>query len=142
MAQRSDYHGPLTDSRRWDHITLRPDDMIIVTPPKSGTTWMQTIVALLISGDPDVDPELSVKMPWIDIRFRPIAEIADRLDAMPNRRCMKSHTPMDGCPWTIRPSTSVCFAILWMRIFPFETTCATCPCHCWTIGTLTTTPTT
>lgn len=98
MADRKLYLGPLTDSRRWDHIALRPDDVIVVTPPKCGTTWMQTIVALLFTGDPEVEPELSIKMPWVDIRFREICEVAERLEAMTQRRCMKSHTPIDGLP--------------------------------------------
>ncbi|MBO6886272.1 MAG: sulfotransferase domain-containing protein, partial [Marivita sp.] len=42
--------------------------------------------------------ELSVKMPWVDIRIREMAEVADRLEAMTHRRSMKSHTPMDGLP--------------------------------------------
>ncbi|PWL34902.1 MAG: hypothetical protein DCO97_11695, partial [Marivita sp. XM-24bin2] len=98
MTQRKLYLGPLTDSRRWDMVTIRSDDVIVVTPPKSGTTWMQTIVALLLSGDPDIEPELSVKMPWVDIRIREMAEVAARLEAMPHRRSMKSHTPLDGLP--------------------------------------------
>lgn len=98
MTERGLYLGPLTDSRRWDHVAIRPDDVIIVTPPKSGTTWMQTIVALLFTGDPDIEPDLSIKMPWVDIRFREISEVAERLEAMTHRRCMKSHTPMDGLP--------------------------------------------
>ncbi|MCK0149091.1 sulfotransferase domain-containing protein [Marivita sp. S6314] len=92
------YLGPLTDSRRWDRVSIRPDDVIAVTPPKSGTTWMQTIVALLFSGDPDVETNLSVKMPWVDIRVREMSEVAERLDAMTHRRCLKSHTPLDGLP--------------------------------------------
>lgn len=98
MTDRKLYLGPLTDNRRWDRINLRPDDVIVVTPPKCGTTWMQTIVALLLSGDPEVEPELSLKMPWVDIRFREIDEVAARLEAMTQRRSMKSHTPMDGLP--------------------------------------------
>ncbi|MEL7093011.1 MAG: sulfotransferase domain-containing protein [Pseudomonadota bacterium] len=98
MAQRQLYLGPLTDNRRWDHVTVRHDDVIVATPPKCGTTWMQTIVALLLSGDPEVETELSVKMPWVDIRFREITEVAARLEAMTARRCLKSHTPMDGLP--------------------------------------------
>ena len=98
MTDRKLYLGPLTDNRRWDMVTIRHDDVFVVTPPKSGTTWMQTIVALLFSGDPEVETELSVKMPWVDIRIREMAEVADRLEAMPHRRSMKSHTPMDGLP--------------------------------------------
>lgn len=98
MTDRRLYLGPLTDNRRWDSIELRSDDVIVVTPPKSGTTWMQTIVALLFSGDPEIDTQLSQKMPWVDIRFRPIAEVSARINAMPQRRCLKSHTPLDGLP--------------------------------------------
>lgn len=92
------YLGPLTDSRRWDHIRLREDDIIVVTPPKAGTTWMQTIITLLLSGDPGVEPELSLKMPWVDIRFREISEVDARIEAMTGRRSLKSHTPLDGLP--------------------------------------------
>ena len=98
MTRRQLYLGPLTDSRRWDHVAVRPDDIIVVTPPKCGTTWMQTIIALLLSGDPQISPEFSINMPWIDIRFRDIAEVTARLEAMTTRRSMKSHTPMDGLP--------------------------------------------
>lgn len=93
------YVGPLSDNRRWQHVTLRPDDVFVVTPPKCGTTWMQTIVALVLSGDPDVETELSVKMPWIDIRVREIEDVAARVQAMEHRRSFKSHTPMDGIPY-------------------------------------------
>ncbi len=98
MAQRRLYLGPLTDNRRWERVAIRPDDVIVVTPPKCGTTWMQTIVALLLSGDPAVETELSIRMPWVDIRLRDIGEVAERLEAMAERRSMKSHTPMDGVP--------------------------------------------
>lgn len=98
MTTRKLYLGPLTDNRRWEMLDIRPDDVFVVTPPKCGTTWMQTIVALLFSGDPEVDTELSVKMPWVDIRIREMPEVAERLAAMIDRRSMKSHTPMDGLP--------------------------------------------
>ncbi len=98
MTTRKLYLGPLTDNRRWDMVDIRSDDVFVVTPPKCGTTWMQTIVALLLSGDPDVETELSVKMPWVDIRIREMEEVAERLESMTRRRSMKSHTPMDGLP--------------------------------------------
>ena len=98
MTERRPYLGLLTDNRRWDAIALRPDDVIVVAPPKSGTTWMQTIVALLLSGDADVEPDLSISMPWVDIRLRDLSEVSARLEAMTRRRGLKSHTPMDGLP--------------------------------------------
>jgi len=98
MTKRKLYLGPLTDNRRWDMVNIRPDDVIVATPPKCGTTWMQTIVALLLSGDPQVETELSVKMPWVDIRVREMPEVAERLEAMTHRRSLKSHTPLDGLP--------------------------------------------
>ena len=98
MTQRRLYLGPLTDNRRWDVVKIRPDDIIVVTPPKCGTTWMQTIIALLLSGDPDVETDLSIRMPWVDIRLRDLAEITERIATMTHRRCLKSHTPMDGLP--------------------------------------------
>lgn len=94
------YVGGLSDNRRWDMIRLRDDDVFVVTPPKCGTTWMQTIVALLLSGDSDIDTELTVKMPWVDIRLRELNPVAERINAMPGRRSLKSHTPLDGVPYS------------------------------------------
>jgi aryl sulfotransferase len=42
------YRGGLTDSERWDGFAFRPDDVVISTPSKCGTTWLQMICALLI----------------------------------------------------------------------------------------------
>ena len=99
MTDRKLYIGPLTDNRRWDKFKPRPDDVYVVTPPKCGTTWMQTMVALLFFGDPEYETELSMKMPWVDIRIREMDEVAERLEAMTHRRSVKSHTPMDGLPY-------------------------------------------
>lgn len=98
MTRRKLYLGALTDNRRWDSVNIRPDDVIVASPPKCGTTWMQTIIALLFSGDPDVETEVALRMPWVDIRLRELPEVAARLEAMTCRRCLKSHTPMDGLP--------------------------------------------
>lgn len=79
-------------------MNARIGDIVISTPPKSGTTWLQGIVALLISGDPDVDANVTANAPWIDINTRDVSEIMARLDAQPHRRQVKSHTPFDGIP--------------------------------------------
>ena len=61
------YNGKIANPDRWNDFKPRAGDVIVSTPPKSGTTWMQGIRALLISGTPDVDAAVSRNAPWIDI---------------------------------------------------------------------------
>jgi aryl sulfotransferase len=94
-----DYVDPVSDSSRWSAFTPRVGDIVVSTPPKCGTTWAQSILALLISGEPDVDAQISMKSPWIDIKFREISEVMARLEAQDHRRQIKTHTPFDGIPF-------------------------------------------
>jgi len=96
-AQRA-YIGNISDSTRWNDFQPRVGDIVVNTPPKAGTTWTQSILALLISGDPLVDAQTAMKSPWIDIHVREIAEVIARLEAQDHRRHVKSHTPFDGLP--------------------------------------------
>jgi aryl sulfotransferase len=96
-AQR-DYQSNFTDSTRWQSFQPRAGDIVVNTPPKAGTTWTQGILALLISGDPDVDAQTSLKSPWIDFNRRDLSEVVERLAAQQHRRQVKSHTPFDGLP--------------------------------------------
>ncbi len=93
------YRGQSSDSARWDHFQPRVGDIVVNTPPKSGTTWTQGILAMLIAGDPMVDAQTSMKSPWIDIDIRPIEEVIARLAAQDHRRQVKSHTPFDSLPY-------------------------------------------
>lgn len=95
---RRAYVDRISDSARWNAFTPRAGDIVVSTPPKSGTTWTQAIVALLISGDPQVDAQTSMKSPWIDINIRDIDEVMARLEAQDHRRQVKTHTPFDGIP--------------------------------------------
>lgn len=84
------------DSRRWDHVRLDPGDIVISTPPKSGTTLMQGIVHSLLwpRGDAPTDPQ--TMSPWIDFRLGPTAEeIGAYLRQQTHRRFVKTHTPGD-----------------------------------------------
>ncbi|MGH1412596.1 MAG: sulfotransferase domain-containing protein [Pelagimonas sp.] len=88
----------ISNSSRWAHVKLRSGDIIVTTPPKSGTTWLQGILALLLSGDPNVTADISMKAPWIDMEFRDIKDVTARIDAQDHRRHLKSHAPLDCLP--------------------------------------------
>ncbi|MGR3614764.1 MAG: sulfotransferase domain-containing protein [Paracoccaceae bacterium] len=94
-----DYSGPVTNTDIWSDFVLRPDDVIVDTPPKCGTTWMLNIVMILIHGKPFPDAGGSHNAPWLDCAFRDRQEIKAFLDGLERRRCIKSHTPMDGIPF-------------------------------------------
>ncbi len=48
-------HNHHFDSTIWNDFQFRDDDIIIATYAKSGTTWMQQIIAqLLFDGDSDL----------------------------------------------------------------------------------------
>ncbi len=96
------YTNPVFDSTRWDGFELRPDDIVISTPPKCGTTWTQMICALLIFQTPSLDRPVSKLSPWLDMLTRPRAEVVADLDAQQHRRFIKTHTPLDGLPWDDR----------------------------------------
>lgn len=93
------YSGPLTDPHNWSVVELRPDDIIVATPPKCGTTWMQSIVAMLIFQQPGMDKRIGHISPWLDSGFKNRDEIVVRLKAQTHRRCIKTHSPLDGIPY-------------------------------------------
>jgi aryl sulfotransferase len=87
----------VADSRRWAEFVHRPGDIFVCTPPKNGTTWMQTIVTTLLFPDGAPGPVFDVS-PWLDARFEPVDVVLARLDAQTHRRHMKTHTPADAIP--------------------------------------------
>ncbi len=92
------YHGFMADSARWERFGLRPDDVIITTPSKCGTTWMQTIVGMLLRDRIDLPP-IGTISPWLDMQVRTEEEVFGLLDAQTGRRFIKTHTPLDGLPF-------------------------------------------
>jgi aryl sulfotransferase len=90
------------DSERWDGFEFRPDDIVISTPPKCGTTWTQRILALLLFQTPKLHAPLTSISPWIDMLTRKKSDVFADLAAQSHRRFIKSHTPMDGLPWDER----------------------------------------
>lgn len=95
---RTRYRNFLSDNARWDGFEFRDGDIVITTPAKCGTTWMQMICALLILRTPELPSPLAALSPWLDMQLRPLAEVVDDLDAQTHRRFIKTHTPLDGLP--------------------------------------------
>lgn len=92
------YRSFIGDSNRWDGFRFRDDDIVISTPSKSGTTWMQNIVGMLVLGTTEFDRPMGMISPWLDMTTRPLAEVTGLLDAQEHRRFVKTHTPLDGLP--------------------------------------------
>lgn len=92
------YENVICDSGRWEGFALRPDDIIISTPPKCGTTWTQMLIALLVFQTPDLPAPLAQLSPWLDMRTRARADVVANLDAQHHRRFIKTHTPLAGLP--------------------------------------------
>ena len=88
-------HNHHFDSTIWNDFQFRDDDIIIATYAKSGTTWMQQIIAqLLFNGDPDLAvAEIS---PWLDLRVPPKAVKLPYVEAQTHRRFLKTHLPVDA----------------------------------------------
>ena len=106
-AEPAHYKSFVMDSARWEGFAFRPDDIIISTPPKCGTTWTQMVVALLVFQDPTLPRPLAELSPWLDMLTEPRDRIVSLLDDQDHRRFIKSHTPLDGLPWDDRV-TYVC----------------------------------
>lgn len=100
MAVR--YRNMVYDSSRWEGFRFRPDDIVISTPPKSGTTWTQMLCALLIFDSTTFDRPLARISPWLDMLTRPLEDVAAELDAQEHRRFIKTHSPLDGLPFDDR----------------------------------------
>ena len=96
------YKNLVYDSTRWDGFRFRDDDILICTPPKCGTTWTQTICALLVFGPPPFPASLDLISPWVDMLTRSRDAVFADLDAQTHRRFIKTHTPFDGLPWDDR----------------------------------------
>jgi aryl sulfotransferase len=95
-----EFHNHHFDSTIWNDLTFRDDDIVIATYAKSGTTWMQQIVAqLMFDGDPDI--AVAEMSPWVDLRVPPKEVKLPLLEAQTHRRFMKTHLPVEAirfCP--------------------------------------------
>jgi aryl sulfotransferase len=92
----------VADSGRWEGFQFRDDDIVISTPAKCGTTWMQMLCALAVFQTPDLPGRLTELSPWLDMQTAPRDEVVGALIAQEHRRFIKTHTPLDGLPYDER----------------------------------------
>jgi len=92
------YQGFFADSSRWERFRFRPEDVVISTPAKCGTTWMQTIVGMLLLDRTDLGAPIGTISPWLDMLIRTEDEVFGLLERQTHRRFIKTHTPLDGLP--------------------------------------------
>ena len=84
-------------------LPCRPDDVWVVAYPKSGTTWLQSIVSLIRTGGVDDERPINEAVPWAEvegyghIEDKPIPRLVD-ISSLPFPRAFKSHFSYDTLP--------------------------------------------
>ncbi|XP_018527241.1 cytosolic sulfotransferase 3 [Lates calcarifer] len=104
-----DFHGVsmthyFTDN--WENIQnfqARPDDILIATYPKAGTTWVSYILDLLYFGETSPERQTSIpiyeRVPFLDIAFPSMDTGKDLVDKLPTSpRLIKTHFPVQFVP--------------------------------------------
>ncbi|WP_428267391.1 sulfotransferase domain-containing protein [Haliangium sp.] len=82
------------DSTIWNQFEFRDDDIVIATYAKSGTTWMQQIVAqLLFAGAEGL--EVARMSPCLEHRVPPQPVKLAQVAAQTHRRFLKTHLAVD-----------------------------------------------
>ncbi|XP_074476768.1 sulfotransferase 2B1-like [Sebastes fasciatus] len=92
----SSVHTPQS-LKYYEEFTFRPDDIIIVTYPKSGTTWMQEIVPLIVSGGDPASVETLHnwdRVPWLEQTRACILNLEER----PSPRLLTTHFQYNMMP--------------------------------------------
>lgn len=88
----------------WDQIwnfQAKPDDLLVSTYPKAGTTWTQEIVDL-IQNEGNVDHSQRAptheRFPFIELIIPPIINGLEQANNTPSPRTLKTHLPIELLP--------------------------------------------
>ena len=88
-------HNHHIDSTIWNDFSFRDDDIVIASYAKSGTTWLQQIIAqLLFNGEENL--EVAEMSPWMDLRIPPKEIKLLMVEKQTHRRFVKTHLPTDA----------------------------------------------
>ncbi|XP_066485300.1 sulfotransferase 1 family member D1-like [Tiliqua scincoides] len=112
--QLVDVHGvPLFQSiaEKWAQVEsfqARPDDLLIATYPKSGTTWISEIVDMIYN-DGNVEQckrdSITNRVPFMEMLIPGIFNGVEKLNMMPSPRCIKTHLPVQLLPKSVGKSS-------------------------------------
>ncbi|KAK2851591.1 hypothetical protein Q5P01_007867 [Channa striata] len=104
-----DFHGVsmthyFTDS--WERVQsfqARPDDILIATYPKAGTTWISYILDLLYFDKTSPERQTSIpiydRVPFLELCIPSVFSGKDLVDALPTSpRLIKTHFPVQFVP--------------------------------------------
>ncbi|XP_053722070.1 sulfotransferase 2B1-like [Synchiropus splendidus] len=96
---------PQNSLKYYEEFTFRPDDILIVTYPKSGTTWMQEILPLIMSGGDPASVETLPnwdRVPWMEEMRACVLNLEER----PSPRIFATHFHYNMMPksfFEVRP---------------------------------------
>src|SRR4051794_17498365 len=93
-TKRRELRNHHIDSAIWNRFKFRLDDIVIASYAKSGTTWVQQIVAQLLFGGAE-GLRLETMSPWLDSRIAQ-ANWLIAVEAQGHRRFVKTHLPVDA----------------------------------------------
>ena len=93
-AKRRELQNHHFDSTIWNDLRFRDDDVVIATYAKSGTTWVQQIVAQLLFAGADGLPVAEMS-PWLDLRVPPTP--ANAIEVIPAERPERSCAKRISC---------------------------------------------
>ena len=101
--------SPFVSQQRVDNMktTFHPenDDVFVVTYPKSGTTWMQQIVRLILNEGKEDGLDVNNSVPWLEA-LDPQCHYWIDTDQMPSPRAFKTHLPYSMTPGGLPHTTS------------------------------------
>ena len=95
-GELSPWHDPYVLA----NFKARPTDVLITTPAKAGTTWMQQILHQLRTGGDDSFESIDSVVPWIEIprQDKTWQQVLAGFENMEDPRCFKTHCTFPQTP--------------------------------------------